>query len=205
MTRPKGQKEYLEFNGEYFSKEPKTGYWQNTKTRERMHRYVWKHYYGNIPNGFHVHHIDGDKSNNDISNLALLTPEAHSKLHGVKQTPETLEKKRENCDRIRPLTKAWHSSSEGKEWHKEHYDKTKSALHAKKEFVCKNCGKTFTATDNGKTCFCSNVCKSQWRRKMGLDNVEKTCVICGKKFIANKYDKGVCCSRQCAAELRKRK
>ena len=28
-----------------------------------------------------VHHIDGDKHNNDISNLALMTNAAHSKLH----------------------------------------------------------------------------------------------------------------------------
>lgn len=33
-----------------------------------------------IPKGFCVHHIDGDKTNNDISNLCLLTVEAYSKL-----------------------------------------------------------------------------------------------------------------------------
>ena len=34
-----------------------------------------------IPKGFTVHHIDFDKHNNDISNLALMTLSAHSKLH----------------------------------------------------------------------------------------------------------------------------
>lgn len=34
-----------------------------------------------IPEGFCVHHIDGNKINNDISNLCLLTIGAHSKLH----------------------------------------------------------------------------------------------------------------------------
>ena len=34
-----------------------------------------------IPKGFCVHHIDGNKTNNDISNLCLLTTGAHSKLH----------------------------------------------------------------------------------------------------------------------------
>lgn len=34
-----------------------------------------------IPKGFVVHHIDGDKKNNDISNLCLLQMGAHTKLH----------------------------------------------------------------------------------------------------------------------------
>ena len=36
-----------------------------------------------IPRGFVVHHIDCDKHNNDISNLALVTVSGHGKLHGV--------------------------------------------------------------------------------------------------------------------------
>lgn len=34
-----------------------------------------------IPSGHSVHHIDTDKTNNDPSNLLLLTKSAHSKLH----------------------------------------------------------------------------------------------------------------------------
>lgn len=34
-----------------------------------------------IPAGFIVHHVDGDPSNNDISNLALMSAGAHSRLH----------------------------------------------------------------------------------------------------------------------------
>lgn len=36
-----------------------------------------------IPSGFSVHHIDGDRTNNLINNLALLTNSAHSRLHGL--------------------------------------------------------------------------------------------------------------------------
>ena len=200
--RPKRKGLYQVFNGEYFGLDEKSGYWQNTKTRERMHRYVWKHFYGEIPTGFHIHHLDGDKSNNDISNLAMISASAHLKLHGENQNPETLEKKKKNCDNVRYLTKAWHASKDGREWHKAHYQKTKDALHERFERVCDFCGKTFMGTKTSK--FCCNACKSAYRRKMGFDNVEKVCIVCGKTFVANKYDKGKTCSRECAAKLRKR-
>lgn len=36
-----------------------------------------------LPKGFIVHHIDGNKHNNNITNLALITNSGHSKLHGI--------------------------------------------------------------------------------------------------------------------------
>ena len=47
------------------------------------HHYVWCINMGitEIPKGYVVHHIDLDKTNNDINNLALMTNSAHSKLH----------------------------------------------------------------------------------------------------------------------------
>lgn len=36
-----------------------------------------------MPKGFCVHHIDGNKKNNDISNLCLLSMGAHTKLHQI--------------------------------------------------------------------------------------------------------------------------
>lgn len=46
-----------------------------------LHRYVWLKYYGSIPKGYHIHHIDGDRRNNKIQNLAALDTKTHRRLH----------------------------------------------------------------------------------------------------------------------------
>lgn len=38
-----------------------------------------------IPEGFVVHHIDGDTKNNDIDNLSLMTISGHGKLHSTQR------------------------------------------------------------------------------------------------------------------------
>ena len=38
-----------------------------------------------IPKGFCVHHIDGNKLNNELINLALLTTSAHTRLHQLER------------------------------------------------------------------------------------------------------------------------
>lgn len=50
------------------------------------HRKIYKEYHGNIPvdntgRTYDIHHIDGDRSNNDIDNLVALTIEEHYNLH----------------------------------------------------------------------------------------------------------------------------
>lgn len=45
------------------------------------HDDIWKKYYGDIPDGMIVHHIDGNKRNNDITNLKLMSIREHNRLH----------------------------------------------------------------------------------------------------------------------------
>ena len=46
-----------------------------------LHRLIYEKYCGPIPNGYVVHHIDGNKQNNEISNLVLLSRNEHHQLH----------------------------------------------------------------------------------------------------------------------------
>jgi hypothetical protein len=36
-----------------------------------------------VPAGFVIHHVDGDKTNNQLNNLALLSVGAHTRLHSL--------------------------------------------------------------------------------------------------------------------------
>lgn len=45
-------------------------------------RYVWSKHFGEIPRGYHVHHIDGNPKHNRIGNLRCMSDSDHKRLHG---------------------------------------------------------------------------------------------------------------------------
>jgi hypothetical protein len=45
------------------------------------YRKVWERVNGDIPKGYHIHHIDGNHYNNSIDNLKLVTQEEHFWIH----------------------------------------------------------------------------------------------------------------------------
>lgn len=198
--------EYQEFNGIRFYQTEPTDYFRHTGNGKviLMHRYVWEYYNCPIPKGYHIHHKDGNKANNDISNLELLKGTEHWKLHGKLLTDEEREWRRQNVvTNAVPKAVEWHKSEEGKLWHKEQYQKTKEALHRVETHVCLHCGCEYEGSPNSK--FCSNRCKSAYRRESGIDKIERHCVICGNIFTTDMYRNAVCCSRSCGAKYQHQK
>lgn len=191
------------FNGLSFRKDKKTGYYLNAKTHKRLHVYIWEHYNGKVPRGYHVHHKDFNKSNNEIENLEILTIKEHLSLHGNSWDNSRYDKQIEILNKkARPRASEWHGSDDGNRWHKEHYEQMKDNLYQKKEFICKHCGKVFIAVNHGNNKFCSNKCSAAYRRKSGIDNEIRKCEICGREFEINKYSKTKTCSRSCANKIR---
>lgn len=169
---------------------------------KRLHRMVWEFHNGPIPTGYDIHHINGDRADNDIDNLQMLTEQEHESLH--MSTPERKEQSRRHIKKAIEAAKGWHSSASGAAWHSEHA-KEVWAKTEPTEYTCTNCGKTYQSFGKyvaGSNTFCSNNCKSAWRRKQGFDNVTRTCPICGEQFTASKYSKTVCCSQECARKRR---
>lgn len=62
----------------------KDGYYQISSGANQgklLHRLIYEECYGTIPEGFCIHHIDGDKENNSPGNLMLLSKSNHHHLH----------------------------------------------------------------------------------------------------------------------------
>jgi hypothetical protein len=165
-----------------------------------MHTVVWEFYNGKVPKGHHVHHIDGDKSDNSIENLELMTASEHTSSHW---TDEKRELARKHAEKIRPMTKKWHASKEGHKWHVEHGIETLGNIEPF-ERKCIYCSKKYITKTYHQN-FCSNKCKSADRRKRGVDNVEKICEFCKKTFKSCKYKKSTCCSSVCGKRLLRKK
>lgn len=68
------------------------GYYQISSGRycgKKLHRLIWEKFYNkSIPNGYVIHHINGDKTDNRIQNLQCVTNENHSRFHNIgKKSP----------------------------------------------------------------------------------------------------------------------
>lgn len=47
------------------------------------HQYIWELHNGIIPENCVIHHIDGNKLNNNISNLQCISRSEHNKIHNL--------------------------------------------------------------------------------------------------------------------------
>jgi hypothetical protein len=143
-----GKKYTLYHNEKYFSRGCK-----------RLHTDVWKYYHGEVPKDYHVHHVDGNTHNNEISNLNLVHKTLHLRFEGKKRFKNNPDFAKEFHAKGIEAAKEWHKSIEGIEWHKQ---------QAKKgwinrpftEKICEQCEKTYTTPFPTRSKFCHQNCKA---------------------------------------------
>ena len=204
-SRPHNPKsDYIIYDNIYFYKEKEHGYYlgnviipgRKRRYPMRLHVYIWQKYNGPVPKGYHVHHKDENKENNDISNLELLKAYTHLSLHASEK--DRVDFSKENMNKVvRPAAIAWHKSEAAKEMHKKHYEQDTKAIWMKPVVkICEICGKEYTtnAAKANVSRFCSNNCKATFRRKTGADKIPFTCPLCGKEYMKYKYSKALICT-----------
>ena len=169
-----------------------------------MHRYTWWFHNGEIPEGFHIHHIDGNPENNAIENLEMIDRIVHSRSHAVDRMvndPEKFNKFQVAGVKAAP---AWHASEEGLKWHSEMAIKTAQRVSTHGVTLqCTYCGKDYQGIKNKiQAGYCSPNCQTKARRKSGVDDEQRVCVVCSTPFVTNKYTHKKTCSGSCAYRTR---
>ena len=159
-----------------------------------------------IPKGYHIHHIDGDKENNVAYNLQCMSEHEHYRLHSSEHTDSKLKNnwfihRNEECQELVALAKS------GKYIGKTRLRKLQKG---KKNRVCAECNKEFILKerDRNDTKFCSNRCRDRYhirKRSTKGDNFERlenrTCKMCGEKYNA-KAGSQIFCSKECKRKHR---
>ena len=150
--------ECIWFNGNRYNKQ-KDGYYRSLNGKF-LPREIWKHFTGEIPKGYFIHHIDGDPSNNDLTNLQLMTQSEHRKLHMEikKFVCAYCGKEFESRGQIGGVCRFCSKECNSK-W----------AYRNKFEIrICEECGKEFKTNKYNKTKYCSKECIAKVNSRIHL-------------------------------------
>ena len=85
---------YMVFNGEKYTLR-NNGYYGKTRgNRAMMHRDVWEYHNGPIPDGWDIHHMNEDKTDNRIENLECLPKSEHTRKYSPHNNQYTKGRKK---------------------------------------------------------------------------------------------------------------
>ena len=174
-TRSGTVREKIKFNGRWYYRYPEAkqanhrryysshAKWKSTP--RLLHRDVWEFYNGPIPDGHHVHHESGDFNDNRPGNLMCLSEAAHWVEHRDERSARSsTEKHLKHLENIRESAKAWHSSPEGREWHRQHARESILGRDLPEQ-ACLICGTMYNPIIN-RPGMCSDECKKERRNNL---------------------------------------
>lgn len=153
-----------------------------------IHRDVWQYFKSELPSGYHVHHVDENKDNNNFSNFQILTSSEHRALHN--KSSKQIEYVCQFFGKTFMSNKTDNSSVQfcSKKCYNKwaHREKTEAR-------TCTICGKKFIISKYSHTQTCSLSCRSQLILKNAVTPpIEKTCPACGKTFFTRSQKRKYC-------------
>lgn len=180
------------FDGTKYNKSAKGFFSRNAS----IHRVVWAYFNGEIPEGYDIHHVDGNKGNNNIENLQCMTAGDHQRLHIARGEKFPTKKKRFVCE---VCGKEFYTVDRNVQRYCSPHCRDVSRYHREMTSkTCEWCGKVFE-TAHPESRFCSPACGAQSRYQNAL--IKKICPVCGKEFERVKSEQSETCSLSCRTRL----
>lgn len=140
----------------------------------RLHRAVWEAAHGPIPRGYHVHHINGDKADNRLENLELLSHGEHSAAHAN--------------EKLGPYRHIAVRNAHAK------MRENRQKRLSERVLSCVVCGSDFRSSAKHPTRFCSSPCV-QRARSGAFNSEQRPCEYCGEAYTATKRVQKYCSKR----------
>ena len=157
-----------------------------------LHRDIWQYEHNaEIPEGYDIHHKDGNYLNNNIENLELITRRDHAKEHWRMQ-PE--EKRKQALESIKKAQERNTELYKDINYRKAMSERAKK-LASERSFSCTciECKRQFVShVENTK--YCSKACKMSGANRLATERrktyyEKRQCIVCGKQFMCNRYNK----------------
>lgn len=150
------------FDGATYAARPDAGgYYRRTVGARTvyLHREVWAAAHGPIPDGYHVHHRNGDTADNRLANLELIEARAHVSRHGRTVTPAERAARQRNVLAAQAgnalLTPEERAQAARAGW--ESVERT--------DVACVECGTVWASPFPDRARYCGGACKARALRR----------------------------------------
>lgn len=154
----------------------------------KEHHLVAEKFLGERPEGVHIHHKNGIKTDNRPENLEYLASKAHLSLHAKDNYA-----KQDHAVRIEGIRRVFATKDMSGS------NNPKYGYRAGKTTICAVCGLEFYRAPSQKAKYCSIACRDEAAARKKVQRIheqEKPCFVCGKSFYSKRREARYC-SRRC--------